>query len=93
MGGYDWMRIALATAFDRYAPAEAIRCLQDEAALRTLRAEVERQLLDSGSSECIPPGAYGDNLLQAILTLRVKFPREQATEKLELNIAMRARAR
>jgi hypothetical protein len=41
----------------------------------------------------IPAGQYADNLLQGLLALRMKFDRDEAMQKLELNLAMRSQRR
>ncbi len=89
--GHDWMRVALAVLFDDHSLDDARRFLHDPGARSALRAEVDRRLAGAGRAQRVPPGDRGDNLLQAILALRVKFPRDEATAKLELNIALRER--
>ena len=85
------MRVVLAILFDEYSHDDAVRLLRDDAARTAFRREVDRRLAETHLAEFVPAGDRGDNLLQAILALRVKFPREEALEKLNLNIAMRER--
>ncbi|HEY8446391.1 MAG TPA: hypothetical protein VIL01_04720 [Thermomicrobiales bacterium] len=90
---YDWMRETLDLLFASYDVEAATKCLRDELARNELRRAVNRRLQSAGKDTIVPLGERGDNLLQAILALRIKFPREEATAKLELNIAMREQHR
>jgi hypothetical protein len=85
------MRVVLVALFRDHEPAEALEFLRDADARERLRADLNADALDGGRLGRVPEGEYGDNLLQAILALRVKFPVEEATAKLETNIAMRER--
>jgi hypothetical protein len=85
---YSWMRVVLAVLYDEYTPQAATDCIRDPAKLEELRFHLNDKL-DALENGPIPPGDRGDNLLQAILALRIKFPREEAVAKLEQNIAMR----
>jgi hypothetical protein len=84
------MRAVLRSLFDdvpRECAVDAIRSTQTFAAL------CEQLRSGSGGHAAIggiPDGDYGDNLLMALLALRVKFPYEDAAAKLEVNIAMRS---
>lgn len=86
---YDWMREALDLLFVSYDAASAANLLRDDAAREGLRKAVNRRLHSSGQDTVVPLGERGDHLLQALVALRIKFPREEAMAKLELNIAMR----
>lgn len=90
---FSWMRVVLATLFRDVTTERAVELLRDPDARDRLRAELNENELDRGRLGRIPDADYGDNLLQAILALRVKFPIEDATAKLETNIAMRERRR
>lgn len=90
---FSWMRVVLAMLFRDLKTEQAVEALRDATARDRLRAELNDNELDRGRLGRIPDGDYGDNLLQAILALRVKFPIEDATAKLETNIAMRERRR
>ena len=81
----DWMRPALGTLIDQIDDAAARRALTDPAAFDTVRATVE-----SNGTLPVPAGDRGDNLLKALLALRVKFPPDEARAKLESNLAMRS---
>ena len=87
---HSWIRPALDAIcrLPRKRALEAIRSLDE---LERLRAEIVASVARDGASITIPGGDYGNNLLMALLALRVKFPREEAVAKLELNITMRAR--
>ncbi len=80
----EWMRPALAALIDHVDVATARRALTDPATLAVLRAEVE-----TDHAVAVPAGERGDNLLTALLALRVKFPPDEARAKLETNLAMR----
>jgi hypothetical protein len=81
------MKIALAYLFNEYTPEDAKKLVQDGTALRSFRDSLQPLLRDSGP----PEGEYGDNLVLGVVALRMKFPRDEAESKLDLNIAMRSR--
>jgi len=81
----EWMRPALAALIDRVDEADARRALTDPIAFAAVRTQVE-----SDRSVAVPAGDRGDNLLTALLALRVKFPPDEARAKLETNLAMRS---
>jgi hypothetical protein len=83
------MRAVLQSLFDGSPIEASMHAIRSPDALTALRAELERGVLAGGRSGSIPPGDYGDNLLLALLALRTKFPRDEAFDKLEVNIAMR----
>lgn len=87
---FHWMRIVLTELFESHQLDAAVRCLQDATARGELRAALNAHL-EARAMGAIPPGDRGDNLVQALLVLRVKFPPDEAAAKLELNIAMRER--
>ncbi|MBX3071436.1 MAG: hypothetical protein KF883_13105 [Thermomicrobiales bacterium] len=82
------MRPALAWLFDRGDPVLMRQAIQDQAALSTLRSQIGRALA-TPSGTPIPTGTRGDNLILALVALRLKFPREEAEAKLEKNLALR----
>lgn len=90
---FSWMRVVLAALFRDFTTEQAVEFLRDSKSRDRLRADLDDRALDGGRLGHIPRGEYGDNLLQAILALRVKFPIEEASAKLETNIAMRERRR
>jgi hypothetical protein len=79
------MRTALETLFDDRTDAEVRALLTDENARAGLLASLPAvPALDAG---------YLDNLLMGVIALRLKFPREEAEAKLELNLTMRGQRR
>ena len=90
---FSWMRLVLAALFRDVSDGDVFMYLRDAQSREVLRARLNADALAGGRLGQIPEGDYGDNLLQAILALRVKFPEGQATAKLETNIAMRERRR
>lgn len=90
---FGWMRVVLDALFLEDDVSTSRRALTDPADRDALRARLNAEALADGRLGRIPEGDYGDNLLQAILALRVKFPRADAFEKLELNIRMREQRR
>ena len=85
------MRPVLSALFDWMSVEETLTCIRDENTRQSLRSRLGREALADGRLGAIPAGQYGDNLLQAVLSLRAKFDRETAMQKLELNISMRSR--
>jgi hypothetical protein len=81
------MRPALEAMFDS-VDLDAAR----EAVLSDDRREALRSKLncEGGDAAQIPAGQYADNLFQGLLALRMKFGRDEAMRKLELNLAIRA---
>ncbi|HUG14266.1 MAG TPA: hypothetical protein VMM78_04535 [Thermomicrobiales bacterium] len=85
---YQWMSDLLGILYEQLDHDTAIQLLRD----RNLRersvasapelGEVRRQQPDVDHEEF-------DNLFVALLALRVKFDRDEAARKVELNIAMR----
>lgn len=90
---FSWMRLVLSVLFRDVSDGDVFMYLRDAESRSVLRANLNAGELAGGRLGQIPDGDYGDNLLQAILSLRVKFPIAEATEKLETNIAMRERRR
>jgi hypothetical protein len=90
---FSWMRLVLAALYRDSSDGDIFMFLRDASARDALRGRLNTVDLASGRLGQIPDGDYGDNLLQAILALRVKFPEAEATAKLETNIAMRERRR
>lgn len=87
---FSWMRVVMRTLFDDYTREQALAAISSEPTREQLRATLQSEL-STGRLGSIPTGEYGDNLLQALLALRVKFPEAEAFEKLEVNIALRDR--
>jgi hypothetical protein len=89
--GYSWMRVVLRSLYAEWTREQAVAAIRTPDQLAALRAEIEANIDETGEPTAIPAGEYGDNLLLALLSLRVKFPESEGTEKLETNIAMRER--
>ncbi len=88
---FDWMRLVLDQLFDAYQKSDLIEVINDPRALATVRADLSDRL-DAAHSLRIPAGDKGDNLIMALIALRLKFERDQAFVKLEKNIAFRLEA-
>lgn len=88
---FSWMRVVLRSLFDESTPDTARAAITSPDALAELRRDLEMRVLSDGRLGRIPAGEFGDNLLMALIALRLKFPLEEAFEKLEINIAMRER--
>lgn len=86
---FAWMRPALAYLFDAYSEAQARDALVRAEALRAMRVALTGALSPEQRAQ-IPAGTRGDNLILALLALRVKFPRADAEAKLALNLRMRS---
>ena len=84
----NWMRSALAALIDHVDDTTAREALADDAAFDGLRARLEADPVPD-----MPAGDRGDNLLRALLALRVKFSPDEARAKLETNLAMRRPSR
>jgi len=88
---FSWMRVVLRSLFDESTPVTARAAITSPDSLAELRRDLEMRVLAAGKLGRIPTGEFGDNLLMALIALRLKFPLEEAFEKLEINIAMRER--
>ncbi len=88
---FTWMRTVLQALFDDVPAERAIEAIKSGEALDQLRAELGERLASAGTPVDIPEGEYGNNLMMALLALRVKFSRDEAFAKLNLNISMRER--
>lgn len=85
----EWMEPALAALFERCADNEVRAALRDDQALADIRDKVDAAL-DAGPHVSLPKDERGSNLFQGLIALRLKFPRQEAEQKLALNLAMRA---
>lgn len=83
-----WMLPMLDLLFDEYTETAAVRLLRDDYAREAMLPLLTTALADRGQIATGLDGPNGDNLLQGLLTLRAKFPREDAREKVRTNIAM-----
>jgi len=84
MTGDAWMRPVLDALIEQVDEVASRRALVDPASFDEVRAR-----LDAAAAGLIPDGDRGDNLLMALLALRVKFGPDEARAKLETNLAMR----
>jgi hypothetical protein len=84
------MRPALEAMFDSVDLETAREAVFSDVRRGELRSQLNRELDDDAQ---IPDGQYADNLLQGLLALRMKFDRDEAMRKLDLNLAMRAERR
>ncbi|MGD9712910.1 MAG: hypothetical protein AB7V46_12695 [Thermomicrobiales bacterium] len=82
------MRPALAWLFEKAEPDQITLAIRESSALASIRTQIESDLR-TGQLSPIPPGERGDNLILALIALRLKFSRDVATEKLETNLALR----
>jgi hypothetical protein len=84
------MRPALELIFATVDVDRARASVQTDTQREALRIELN-QAVDEMVQ--IPAGQYADNRLQGLLALRMKFDRDEAMQKLELNLAMRSQRR
>jgi hypothetical protein len=89
MTSMAWMRPALAYLFDHCKDERLRNAVQDAGVLRQVRIDLTESL-SSADRLSIPAGDRGDNLILALIALRLKFPRPEAEQKLEKNLALRA---
>lgn len=86
---YRWMRDYLELLYDRVDDERARAMLFEPAERSIVYAELELDLAASGMPEGMFETSEGESLGIALLALRLRFPRDIALEKVELNIAMR----
>jgi len=83
------MEALLRLLFERYDRSSALELLRDESqrasAMTALSADLELAGMPAGALST----TEGGNLFVAVLALRLKFPEDEALEKVQLNIAMR----
>jgi hypothetical protein len=82
------MRGALDALFAHIPDEQAIAALRSQAGLSTLRSRLAPLL-----TAPVPEGERGDNLLRALIALRLKFPLDEARARLEKNLALRGARR
>jgi hypothetical protein len=85
---HTWMRGALAFLFEVCEDADLRHAIRDPASLAALRQRVSDSLT-LPDRVAIPSGDKGDNLLLALISLRLKFDRQEAERKLERNLKLR----
>lgn len=81
---FTWMRRVLQSLFDDTPREDALNAIRAGDRFAELSGRLRAAIAG------IPAGDLGDNLLMAMLALRVKFPYDEAAAKLEVNIAMRS---
>jgi hypothetical protein len=86
---YAWLEVLLELLFERFDSDAARRLLRDERARAAALTELRPELLAAGAADQLLTGKEGDNLSMAVLALRLKFTRDEALEKVRVNIAMR----
>jgi hypothetical protein len=90
---FQWMRTVSDLLYSDMSDDRAREVLYNEPD-RTTTLESLRVALRNGTPpQAIPLGDLGDNLFQALLAIRTKFPPEEGRQKVELNIEMRERSR
>ena len=87
------METLLDLLFARYERPEALTFLQDLGARERAKGELVDELVSAGMPQAMLTTSEGDNLFVAVLALRLKFPEDEAREKVLLNISMREQGR
>jgi len=87
---HSWMRVALEEMF-ALSSDSAVEALRNDQLFARYRQNLESLLATRQAPVAIDPGERGNNLIKALLALRIKFPQDEARAKLEVNIAMRTR--
>lgn len=86
---YRWMETLLDLLNADYDRPTAMSMLRDVTVRAQAITVIEGQLEGSGMAPGFLQTDAGENLFVAVLSLRIKFPIEEAREKVRLNIAMR----
>jgi hypothetical protein len=89
----EWMRPALDELYESVTREQAVDLLKNESKRMTFLKTLRLDLRTRDPAYLVPDDEFGDNLLQALLAIRIKFEEDEGREKVELNIAMRARRR
>jgi hypothetical protein len=84
MKSHDWMEPALDALFDSCSDQQIREALTDRDQLERLRQQVSIK-----AGLVIPADDQSVNLFMGVMALRLKFPRDVASEKLALNLSMR----
>jgi hypothetical protein len=87
------METLLDLLFARYERPEALMFLQDLEARERAKSDLVDELVPAGMPQGMLTTPEGDNLFVAVLALRLKFPEDEARDKVALNIAMREQGR
>lgn len=83
------METLLSLLFARYERPDALTLLRDLDARERALADLAPQLESAGMPTGLLASSEGQNLFVAVLSLRLKFPEDEARDKVALNIAMR----
>ncbi|MEI2617481.1 MAG: hypothetical protein V9F06_07595 [Thermomicrobiales bacterium] len=86
---YRWMQVCLGLLYDRVDDGRARAMLMDPAERAAVYEGFAPDLLAHGMPDGMFATSEGESLGVALLALRLRFPREIALDKVELNIAMR----
>jgi hypothetical protein len=87
------METLLELLFARYERPEALTVLQDLEARERAKGEMATDLESAGMKQGMLTTSEGDNLFVAVLALRLRFPQDEARDKVALNISMREQRR
>jgi hypothetical protein len=86
---YGWLETLLTLLFECYDADAAHSLARDKQARQHALRELEPRLRAAGADADLLASNAGDNLCMAVLALRLKFSKEEAFDKVRLNIAMR----
>ena len=89
--GYRWMETLLDELFAGLERSEALTLLSDDLERGRVMQHLSSGLEAAGMPAGLLASSEGQHLFIAVLTLRIKFQRQDAREKVALNIAMRER--
>ena len=85
------MRPTLEALFDAVGDESVRMAIAQEEARVRLRADLNSTAASRSAGVEIPGDQYADNLLMGLLALRDKFERDEALQKLDVNLSMRSR--
>jgi hypothetical protein len=86
---YRWMTVLLDIFFEEYDRNTALLLLRDETERQTAMRALAPRLEAAGMPDGMLATGEGSSLFVAVLALRLKFSRQEALAKVQLNIAMR----
>jgi len=86
---YRWMRRCLEWLYDDVSDNDARQMLTNPDLRAARYAEVTTVLQDAGMPVGMLETSEGQSLGVAILALRLRFPRQDGLDRVDLNIAMR----
>lgn len=86
---WAWLETLLDLLFERFDDAGAKALLLDPELRHGAVEQLADTLVGAGAPADLADSSQGDNLVMAVLALRVKFPRDEARGKVRRNIAMR----